>query len=136
MEDKSKAQKLERRNIYRFYLLFFIFALCSVFYYLGEIVDFFRWDFLRWDFLYSVHDIHRLVFLAPILYAAYYFGMRATVIIIILTICAFLPRALLISPYPDPLLRAGLFTIIAGVVGILFARECERRKQLERLLKK
>jgi hypothetical protein len=125
-----------RWNIHRFYFLFFIFVICCVFYYLGEIIDFFNWDSLRWGFFYSVHDIHRLVFMAPIIYAAYYFGTRATVIILILAICAFLPRALFISPYPDPLLRASLFTIIAVVVGILFARECDRRKYLERQLNK
>ena len=136
MENKSTAKKLEGWDIHRFYFLFFIFALCSIFYYFGEIVDFFNWSFLRWDFFYSVHDIHRLIFLAPIIYAAYYFGVRATIIIIILTICTFLPRALFISPYPDPLLRASLFTIITSAVGILFARECDRRRHLEKLLKK
>lgn len=125
-----------KRNIFRFYLLFFIFLICCIFFYFGEIVDFFKWTALRLEFFYSVHDIHRLLFLAPIIYAAYYFGMRATVIIIVLSICVFLPRALFISPYPDPILRASLFTVIAAAVGILFARECDRRKRLEKLLKK
>ncbi len=128
--------KSHRRNIYRFYFLFFIFVICSLFYYFGEIIDFFKWNSLRWEFFYSVHDIHRLIFLVPIMYAAYYFGMRATVIIEVLTICIFLPRALFISPYPDPLLRASLFSVIAVVTGILFARECDRRKHLENLFKK
>lgn len=128
--------KSHRWNIYRFYFLFFIFVICCIFYYFGEIIDFFKWDSLRWGFFYSVHDIHRLIFLLPIIYAAYHFGTRATIVIMVLTICTFLPRALFISPYPDPLLRASLFSVIAIVAGILFARECDRRKHLERLLKK
>jgi hypothetical protein len=136
MESKLTQNKEHRWNIHKFYLLFFIFLICCIFYYFGEIVDFFNWDSLRWEFFYSVHDIHRLLFLVPIIYTAYYFGTRPTIIIILLTICAFLPRALFISPYPDPLLRASLFTVIAAVLGILFARECDRRKRLERLLEK
>jgi hypothetical protein len=135
MQSKPVKDKKYSWHIHRFYLLFLIFALCGIFYYFGEIIDFFQWDPLRWSFFYSVHDIHRLLFLVPIIYTAYYFGIRPTIIMIILTICTFLPRALFISPYPDPLLRTCLFTIIAAIVGILFAIECDRRKRLERLLK-
>ena len=94
-------------------------------------------DFLRINFLYSIHDIHRLLFLVPIIYAAYYYGMRATVIITIIALMTFLPRALFISPYPDPLLRMILFTAAAGTIGWLVAavrRESEQRKKLESML--
>lgn len=136
MEEKSKAQEPKRWSYHNFYLLFLIFAICGILYYMGEIADFFNWEALRLGFFYSVHDIHRLLFLAPIIFAAYHFGMRATVIMIILTICMFLPRALFISPYPDPLLRTGLFTLVAAAVGVLYARERDRCRYLERLVKK
>jgi len=126
MEHKYSPEELRRLNIRRFYFLFFIFAICVIFYYFGEIIDFFGWDALRLNFFYTVHDIHRLVFLFPIMYAAYYFGMRATIIIIILTISVFIPRALFISPYPGPLLRPVLFTIAVALVGLFMARESER----------
>jgi len=136
MEDKYSPQKLRRLNIRRFYLLFLIFTLCVIFYYFGEIVDFFGWECLRLNFFYSVHDIHRLIFLFPIMYAAYYFGMKATIIMIILMISAFMPRALFISPYPDPLLRAALFTVIAALVGLFIARESESRIKMGRYIEK
>jgi len=126
MQHKYTPKELRRLNIRRFYFLFFIFAICVAFYYFGEIVDFLGWDALRFDFFYTIHDIHRLIFLFPIMYAAYYFGMKATIIIIILTISVFIPRALFISPYPGPLLRPVLFTIVVALVGLFMARESER----------
>ncbi|MFC1985834.1 hypothetical protein ACFLUK_00470 [Chloroflexota bacterium] len=110
---------------------------CTLFYYFGELVEWAVWDFLRIKFFYGIHDIHRLLFLAPIIYTAYYYGMRATVIITIVALMIFLPRAIFISPYPDPLLRMILFTAAAGTIGCLVAavrRESEQRKKLESML--
>ena len=128
---------LSRRNVYSFYTLFLLWACCTLFYYFGELADFAGWEALRWNLFYGVHDIHRLLFLIPIIYAGYVFGVKATVIITIVAIMTFLPRALLISPFPDPILRTVLFTIIAGIMGYLTAttrRESERRSRLEALL--
>lgn len=136
MEHKYSPEELRRLNIRRFYFLFFIFAMCVIFYYFGEIVDFLGWDALRLNFFYTVHDIHRLIFLFPIMYAAYYFGMKATIIMIILMISAFMPRALFISPYPDPLIRATLFTVVAALVGLFMARESEHRIKMGRYIEK
>ncbi len=128
---------LRSRNSCSFYIVFLSWAFCTLFYYFGELVDFAGWEALRWDFFYGVHDIQRLLFLAPIIYAGYVFGVKATVIITIISIMTFLPRALFISPFPDPILRPILFTIIAGTIGYLTARtrrEYERRCHLEALL--
>lgn len=129
--DSDNSQRYWKRNLHRFYLLFLIFALCSVFYYIGEIIDFFNWDCLRLGFFYGVHDVHRLIFLIPIIYTAYYFGFMPTIIIIILTICVFMPRALFISPYPDPFLRATLFTLVAAAVGIFIAVMMDKYRKLQ-----
>jgi PAS domain-containing protein len=85
-----------------------------------------------------VHDIHRLLFLAPILYAAYAFGIRATIIITIVSANIMLPRALFISPYPDPIARMLVTIVIEGALGYLIARnrqETERRRWLEAILR-
>jgi len=122
------------RNSYSYYFLFLLFGCCTILYYFGELVDFFGWEALRWEFFYSVHDIHRLLFFAPIIYAGYVFGIKAAVIITIVAIMALLPRALFISPFPDPLLRTVLFIIVAGIMGYLTAKvrsESERRRRLE-----
>jgi len=129
---------LRSGNAYSFYILFLLWGFCALFYYFGELVDFAGWEAVRWSFLYGVHDIHRLLFLAPIIYAGYVFGVKASVIITIVSIMTVLPRALFISPFPDPLLRTIIFTIIAGTLGYLIAvahRESERSHYLEALVR-
>ncbi|MFC2004901.1 PAS domain-containing protein [Chloroflexota bacterium] len=128
---------LRNRNPYSFYFLFLLFGCCTLFYYFGELVYFAGWEALRWEFFYGVHDIHRLLFFAPIIYAGYVFGIRAAIITTIVVIMTLLPRALFISPFPDPLLRTVLFVMIAGTMGYLTAKarsESERRGHLETLL--
>lgn len=95
---------------------------CTLFYYFGELVDWAAWEALRRNFFYGVHDIHRLLFLAPIIYAGYTARVRGAIIITLVSFVIFLPRAFFISPYPDPLLRMAIFTIFAGVIGYLVAR--------------
>lgn len=114
-------------------------AVCSLVYYFGELIDWAAWDALRRDFFYGIHDVHRLFFLIPIVYAGYCGRVRGAVIVTLISFLVFLPRAFFISPYPDALLRMSLFTVFAGVVGGLVGQlrnECERREDLERQLAK
>jgi PAS domain-containing protein len=112
--NRSKVIEISRRLA-----LPLMLAFCTLFYYFGELVDWAAWDALRWDFFYSIHDVHRLLFLIPIIYAGYTARVRGAVIVTLLTFAIFLPRAFFISPYPDPFLRMTLFTIFAGVIGAL-----------------
>src|SRR4030042_5937651 len=128
---------LRSRNAYRFYFLFLMWAFCTLFYYFGELVEFARWEALSWQFFYSVHDVHRLLFLAPIIYAAYVFGIQATLMMTVISLMTFLPRAISISPFPDPIGRMVVFSLIAGIMGYLTAivrRESARRTRLETIL--
>lgn len=111
-----------RRITFRPFILPLLLAICTLFYYFGELVDWAAWNALRENFFYGVHDIHRLLFLAPIIYAAYTARVRGAVIITLVSFLIFLPRAFFISPYPDPLLRMVIFTVFAGVIGYLVAR--------------
>ena len=120
--NQANAEAMSKRDILRFYIMVLLFAFCTLIYYFGELIDFAGWDALRISFFFGVHDVHRLIYLAPIMYAGHFFGVRATIIVTILTIGAFLPRAIFISPYPDPLLRSMLFTVVAGVVGYLYSK--------------
>lgn len=111
-----------------------LLVLCTLFYYFGELVDWAAWDALRATFFYGVHDIHRLLFLAPIIYAGYTARVKGAIIITLVSFIIFLPRAFFISPFPDPLLRMVIFTVGAGVIGYLVARirnEQERGQRLE-----
>jgi len=135
---QTVSETQRNRNSRRFYILVLLWGFCTLFYYFGELVDFAGWEALRWDFFYGVHDIHRLLFLAPIIYAGYVFGVKATVIVTIVAVNSLLPRALFISPFPDPLLRTVLFIIIAGAMGYLTAiahSEYERGRHLEAVVR-
>ena len=111
-----------RKVTFKPFILPLLLAICTLFYYFGELVDWAAWDTLRRNFFYGVHDVHRLLFLAPIIYAGYTAGVRGAVIITLVSFIIFLPRAFFISPYPDPLLRMVIFTVFAGVIGYLVAR--------------
>lgn len=137
-EKTHRLATLRTRNVYSFYILFFLLGACILFYYFGQLVDLVGWKALRWDIFYTVHDVHRLLFLAPIVYAAYVFGTRATIIVTILSAMSMLPRAIVVSPYPDPLLRAMFFVMIEGIMGYLTARtqvQSEKCRRLEALVR-
>jgi len=104
------------------WILFMLFAACLLFYYLGEILNIFKLDFLRTEIFYTVHDLHRLFFLVPIIYASYHFGIKGAVVSVTFIFLSLLPRAFFISPYPDPFLRMTAFMIVACIVGVFTAR--------------
>lgn len=118
---KAITASLRNKDFWRLYILAVLLVFCSIFYYFGEIIDLAGWKNLRLDFFYGVHDVHRLLFIIPIVYAGYVLGTRATILVTLVVggICT--PRALFISPYPDPILRPLIFIMIAGSLGYLAA---------------
>jgi diguanylate cyclase (GGDEF)-like protein/PAS domain S-box-containing protein len=114
------------------YVLLALFVVSIVFYYFGELVDVFGWEALRWDILYTVHDPHRMLFLAPILYASYCYRLRGALLANAVTLLIFLPRAFFISPYPDATLRMVVFIVVVVVISILIVlmlNERDKRNQ-------
>ena len=107
------------KSPFRLFILPLLVVLCTLVYYFGELADWAVWEALRQEFFYGIHDVHRLLFLAPIIYAGYTARVKGAVIITLVAFAIFLPRAFFISPFPDPLLRMGLFTVIAGFIGSL-----------------
>jgi len=137
---QNKAPNVTRRTrkSHRLFILPLLLVLCTLFYYFGELVDWATWNALRNTFFYGIHDIHRLLFLAPIIYAGYFGRVKGAIIVTLVTFVIFLPRAFFISPFPDPLLRMVLFTIIAGAIGILtgiISNESEKSRQLESFIR-
>ena len=129
------ASGLKDPMFYRLYILGLLLVFCSLFYYFGEIVDYFKWDSLRFDIFYTVHDMHRLLFLAPILYAARVFGIRASLIVTLVSGGIWMPRALFISPYSFPVLRAVFTLVVEGITGTLMAMSVRQNRKIERLEK-
>lgn len=98
------------------WLLVIIFGVCTLIYYFGELIDLIVPGAIHWRFLDEVHDIHRLLFIAPIIYACYFFGVKAMVIVNVASLIVFLPRAIFISPFPDAIARSLIFVAFAGVL--------------------
>jgi len=78
------------------------------------------------SFFTGVHDLHRTLFFIPVVYAALVFGVWGSLITSFSFLCVVLPRALLFSPYADPLARAVLFVIFAAFIGVLVAMQISR----------
>jgi len=133
VERKTPSAQTRIRTFFRPFILPLLLLFCTGFYYFGELVNWGVWDALRSEFFYGVHDIHRLLFLAPIIYAGYYGRVKGAVIVTLVSFAIFLPRAFFISPFPDPLLRMVLFTIVAGLIGSMTGvihNQMDRVKQL------
>lgn len=133
LPQKGTVTSSKTVRAYQPFILPVLLIICTLFYYFGELIDWAAWNSLRASFFYGVHDVHRLLFLAPIVYAGYTARIRGALIITLVSFIIFLPRAFFISPYPDPLLRMVLFTVIAGVIGYLVARIRNEQERYQHL---
>ncbi len=115
-----------------------LFAVCTLIYYFGELVNCFGWDNFRWEIWFTIHDPHRILFLIPILYCTYYFGLAGALISNVVALIIFLPRALFISPYPDPVLRMIIFvvssTVLCTILSVIFLYRNRQRRSPDRTL--
>jgi len=107
-----------------------LFAISTVLYY-AEQLHLVRWVPLAEGFFTTVHDLHRALFFIPIIYAAVVFRMRGGLIVSFAFLCVMLPRALLFSPYPHPLLRSIVFFVSAVLLGFLVAALLDQIERAE-----
>lgn len=124
----------KNRIILHTIVILFMLIISSMFYYLGDFINLFGWSSIYSEFLYTVHDFHRLLFLIPVVYGSYIFRVKGAIIISLACFIVFIPRAILLSPFPDPLLRAAVFSFFAGAIGLLIGivrNEVEKRKTLQ-----
>ena len=129
---------MNRKKVVHLVILTGILVIVTLLYYLGEFVNLLGNSALNWGYSLTVHDLHRLLFLVPIIYAAYVFRIRGAIALTLICFLIFLPRALLISPYPDPLLRVIIYSLVAGAIGVLTAvtrNTAERHSILEDSIK-
>jgi signal transduction histidine kinase len=77
------------------------------------------------------HDLHRTLFLIPVIYAALTFRMRGALGASLIFLCVVLPRTFY-SPYTDPLIRSLLFVLFTAFLGILTARLIDRVEREEK----
>ena len=79
------------------------------------------------------HDLHRTLFLIPIIYAALTFRVRGALGASFVFLCVVLPHAFLYSPHSAPLLRPLLFVLVAAFIGVLTAMLTDRVEKEERV---
>ena len=77
------------------------------------------------------HDLHRTLFLIPIIYAAITFRARGTLGASFVFLCVVLPRTFH-SPYADPLVRPLLFVLFTTFLGVLTAMLIDRVEKEEK----
>lgn len=131
---RTTKEILRDGDFYVFYVLVSLFGVCTLLYYMGELVALAGWRDVTWGFFYGVHDTQRLLFIVPIVYAGYVYRVRGAIIAAGMALTVFLPRALFISSFPDPVVRASLFIVFAGAMGALTGvarNESERRRRFE-----
>lgn len=83
-------------------------------------------SFFSHPFFTSVHDLHRTLFFLPVLYAAVAFRIPGALITSLAFLSIVVPRALIYSPYPDPLVRPILFVAFALLISLLLAAQLNR----------
>ncbi len=125
---KKAVALAEKNTTSRFVTLCGIFALCTFIYYVGELADRMGLESLQCQFFGGVHDVHRALFLIPLAYASRRFGTAGGLSIAAACFLVFLPRAIFVSPYPNPLLRASIFAAVAGLLSVFIARLADGRK--------
>ncbi len=97
-----------------------IMVVCSIFYHLPFFAGLVGWTSLQ-AALSTLHDFYGLVFFAPVVYAAYVFGVTGATLTAFITILVILPYATSTAPYLESLFRATAFAIILTAVGAAVA---------------
>ena len=124
------SQKLVRNR--HFWVIVLIMA-GLIFFYNANYVDFPNW--VPWlkevSTVEFIHDLHRSLFLIPLLYAGAMFRLRGAVTCWLVFLAAVMPRALYFSPNPGPVVRVLAFALVALLAAILIALE-ENQRQRER----
>ena len=112
-----------------FWIIAALMAVLTLVYYAGHTPLAHFGGFLT---LTYVHDIHRTLFLFPIIYAAVAFRGWGALITSFLFLCVVLPRPFLCSPYPAPLLRPLIFVLFTAFLGLLTAMLIDRMEKEEK----
>ena len=113
-----------------FWAILFLTAFFGALYY-GQYLNISIWfpiheRFFQRDY---PHDVHRMLFLIPMLYAALKFHIKGAVVISFVVSCIILPYGLSVSHHEDPTFRTLAFLLIASTATILLALSREQRNR-------
>lgn len=115
-----------------FWIILVIFLICIVLHYPQQ-APFLKELGLSSLFGLSRHAIERILFLFPIIYAGFAFGVRGGAVTLVAALAAMLPRVIFISPHPMDALFEVCAVIAAGALANWWLearrREIGRREQ-------
>ena len=103
-----------------FWIIAIVIALGALNYYVGQtpLVKVPPFNALLFT---GIHDLHRIMFFIPVIYAAVVFRVRGSLIASLAFLGIILPRAMLFSPYPNALIRPLLSVIFAMLISLFLA---------------
>jgi signal transduction histidine kinase len=123
----SEWQKETRKSfINRHSLILAGLLVLCIFQYYVDRTPLAKTAFFGQSFFTGIHDLNRVIFLIPVIYASLVFRVRGSLITSLVFLIAVLPRAMFISTFPNPLARALTFVVFAALVGYLLAIELNR----------
>jgi PAS domain S-box-containing protein len=127
---RAASSSVKSHHPSSFCILFLLICICTLLYYFGELVDFASWTFLGWGLFYTHHDLLQLLFLIPIIFSGYIFGLKWGIFITIVCFVVFLPGALSNSASPATVVRSVVFILFAGTISSLIGiiRENSKNK--------
>lgn len=99
-------------------ILLVLFSILAFTYYIDQTPLIKRWPFNN-TFFTGVHDLYRTLFLIPIIYAAFIFRLRGSLLTSLAFFGIILPRAFYFSPYPNPVLRPVISVALSAIIGVL-----------------
>lgn len=103
-----------------FWIISVIVAAEIVLYYI-EYTPLVAYPTFKYSLFTGVHDFQRTLFFIPAIYAAIVFRIRGATAVSLIFLAVVLPRAVVFSPYPDPLTRSILFCVVTFYVSALVA---------------
>ncbi len=119
------------RNRHVWYIAFLILA-TSILTFNDFILGLIGLPYTEWGAIDTVHSLHWLLHLLPVLYAAYVFRVRGTVIVTLIVMLLCIPAGLFPSPDPAHLVTSMSFIALAGAVGVLIAISRNQREQVRK----
>jgi len=102
-----------------FWLILAMFVLCSVFHY-AEQIGIIGTEAPSLHFGMTRHALDRILFLLPVIYAVFIFGLTAGLATSFAALVAMLPRAIFISPVPADALLEACGVVVIGVLASLW----------------
>jgi signal transduction histidine kinase len=102
-----------------------IMVLCTLIYYLPVVAGAIGWTSFS-ESMNGLHNLYGIDFLgmfyfAPVVYAAYVFGVIPAILTALISMLVLLPHAILIDTYPNALFKPAAFVIILSAVGAVVA---------------